>query len=112
MKTLLIGASALAMVATPIAASAEPFGHERFEHFDRDHGDGAGAAVAAGVFGLALGAALASNHHDDDYRYDYGHGYGYAPYGYYAPRCHWETRAFAGPWGGVRYENVRVCYRY
>ena len=107
MKKLLIGASALTMVATPIAASAAPWGHERFDH---DRGD-AGAAVAAGIFGLAIGAALASNHHDYDDRY--GYGYGYGDYGYYAPvRCHWETRAYPGPWGGVSYQNVRVCYRY
>jgi hypothetical protein len=111
MKKLLIGASALAMVATPIAASAEPYGHDdRYQRFD--HGDGAGAAVAAGVFGLVLGAALASNHHGYGYG---GYGYGYRPYGYgpaYAARCHWETRAYPGPWGGVSYQNVRVCYRY
>ena len=114
LKKLLLGTAALTMVAAPMAASAEPWGHERFEH---RHGD-AGAAVAAGVFGLAIGAALASNHHDYGYRYDYddydGGYYGdyYGSYGYAPVRCHWETRAYPGPWGGVHYQNVRVCYRY
>jgi hypothetical protein len=109
LKKVLIGTAAAAMVAAPMAASAEPWGHERFEHH---HGGDAGAAVAAGIFGLAVGAALASNHYDYDHRYGYG-DYGYGDYGYYRPvRCHWETRAYPGPWGGVSYQNVRVCYRY
>ena len=133
LKKLLLGTAALTMVAAPMAASAEPWGHERWDH---DRGRDAGAAVAAGVIGLALGAAIASNHHDNRYRsYDYddynggyynggyynggyyngGGDYGgdyYGSYGYAPVRCHWETRAYPGPWGGVRYQNVRVCYRY
>ncbi len=107
LKKLLIGTAALATVGLPIAASAHPYGHD-YDHRGRW---GGGAAVAAGLFGLAIGAAIASSHHSDydDYGYRYGYGYddGYAPY---AVRCHWETRAYPGPWGQVTYENVRVCY--
>ena len=105
MKKLLIGAAALSMIATPIAASAEPFGRAdgaRWSHDDgrrwgdRDERDG-GAALAAGLFGLFLGSAIAS-----------GHAYDYPPA--YAVRCHWQTSAYPGPYGSVTYQQVRVCY--
>lgn len=112
LKKLLIGTAALATVASPIAASARPYdgGH-------RDH-DNTGAAVAAGLFGLVLGAAIASSNHHGDYNYDRDYGYrdygygGYRGYSDYAPypvRCHWETRAYPGPWGSVSYQQVQVC---
>lgn len=132
MKKLLIGAAALVTAAAPLAASAAPndFGRgqpvatqnhwggdrdhdwrggDRDHDWGRDHRWGGGygwnrgyyrggyygygyrGAAVAGLFGLALGATLASEH----------------PY-YYAP-CHWVTRAYVGPWGGVHYRQVEVC---
>jgi len=38
MKKLLIGAAALSMIATPIAASAEPFGHDGGARWSHDDG--------------------------------------------------------------------------
>ncbi|HUZ11857.1 MAG TPA: hypothetical protein VMU93_03270 [Caulobacteraceae bacterium] len=95
MKKLMLSVAALAVVATPIAASAEPWGHDRggdyrAERFDR--GDGGGGALAAGIFGLVLGAAIASDH----------------PYAY-EPACYWQTRPIVGRYGYVRYERVEVC---
>jgi len=104
MKKFLIAAAALAVAAAPIAASADPFNHGgRGYQSDRGHdyrggdrgwdrrGDDRGGAVAAGLFGLFLGAALASDHP------------------YYQRECGWETQAYPGPYGGVRYEQVQVC---
>ena len=112
MKKLLIAASALLMVAAPIAASAAPFGfggraevvrvHDNGfrgggfrggygPNWDGRYSDGRGSAVAAGLFGLFLGAALANDHPS------------------YAQQCGWETQAVPGPYGGVRYEQVQVC---
>jgi hypothetical protein len=113
MKKLLIAAAALLTVATPIAASADPMGfghggrpveavrvHDGYRggyrggygaNWDGRYSDGRGAAVAAGMFGLILGAALANNQP------------------YYAQQCGWETQAYPGPYGGVRYEQVQVC---
>ena len=111
MKKLFIAASALLMAAAPLAASADPFDHG-FNHggratevvrvhdqgyrggygsnWDGRYSDGRGSAVAAGLFGLFLGAALASDHP-------------------YVQQCGWETQAYPGPYGGVRYEQVQVC---
>ena len=109
MKKLLIAAAALAVTAAPIAASAAPFGfggrgevvrvHDNGFRGNRWNGgyhdgrfnDGRGAAVAAGLFGLFLGAAIASDHP------------------HYVQQCGWETQAYPGPDGGVRYEQVQVC---
>ncbi len=113
MKKLLIAAAALAVAAAPIAASAAPFGHDGrgyqsgrvqegwrggdggYRRGDRDwrgdRRDYAGGAVAAGLFGLFLGAAIANDHP------------------YYAQQCGWETQAYPGPYGSVRYEQVQVC---
>ena len=108
MKKLFIAASALLMAAAPIAASAGPFGHGFGRggevvrvhnggfrggygpNWDGRYGDGRGAAVAAGLFGFALGAAIASDQP-------------------YVQQCGWETQAYPGPYGGVRYEQVQVC---
>ena len=102
LKKILIGTAALAMVTTPIAASAQPV-YRGGAHFarGRDH-DNTGAAVAAGLFGLVLGAAIASNSHPD---YDRDYGYDQP----YPTRCDWETRAYPGPWGSVSYQQVQVC---
>ncbi len=117
MKKFLIAAAALAVTAAPIAASAQPYGygHDRAavrtfdggrggynnyrgynrgygdRGWDHDRRDDRGGAVAAGLFGLFLGAALADNHP------------------YYERECGWETQAYPGPYGGVRYEQVQVC---
>jgi hypothetical protein len=109
MKKLFIAASALLLAAAPIVASADPFGHGRFgrggevvrvhdngfrrgygPNWDGRYSDGRGSAVAAGLFGLFLGAAIASDHP-------------------YVQQCGWETQAYPGPYGGVRYEQVQVC---
>lgn len=113
MKKFLIAAAALAVTAAPIAASAQPYGYGGHDGrvavrtfngdrggynnyrgqrgWDHDRRDDRGGAVAAGLFGLFLGAALASNHP------------------HYERECGWETQAYPGPWGGVRYEQVQVC---
>ena len=115
LKKILIGTAALAMVASPIVASAQPVRSWHAAHYDRDHGN-AGAAVAAGLFGLVLGAAIASSsHHDYDYNQGYGYNQGYeynqydGDYQPYPVRCGWETRAYPGPWGSVSYQQVQVC---
>ena len=109
MKKLLIAAAALAVAAAPIAASAAPFGfgHGGRAEVVRVHNDGfrgggfdhnwrgrynddRGAAVAAGLFGFVLGAAIANDRP-------------------YAEQCGWETQAYPGPYGTVRYEQVQVC---
>ena len=109
MKKLFIAASALLLAAAPIVASADPSGGHGFgrggevvrvhdngsrggygPNWDGRYGDGRGSAVAAGLFGLFLGAAIASDHP-------------------YVQQCGWETQAYPGPYGGVRYEQVQVC---
>jgi hypothetical protein len=105
MKKLLIAAAALAVAAGPVAASAAPFGHDgrggeivRVHNdgfrggrgWDGRYNDGRGAAVAAGLFGFVLGAAIANDRP-------------------YAEQCGWETQAYPGPYGTVRYEQVQVC---
>jgi hypothetical protein len=117
MKTLLIAASSLAMIAAPIAASARPYdqgdngwrshssdnrgwqGRDYRDRGDRDydHRGNGDAAVALGLFGLFLTAAIASSHHNYDEPRPY------------AARCDWETEAYRGPYGQVRYEQVQVC---
>jgi hypothetical protein len=110
MKKLLIAAAALAVAAAPIAASAAPFGHDGRgaemvrvhndgfrggrgfgPNWDGRYNDGRGSAVAAGLFGFVLGAALSNDRP------------------YYAQQCGWETQAYPGPYGTVRYEQVQVC---
>jgi Ni/Co efflux regulator RcnB len=104
MKKLMLGAAALAITATPLAASAADWGHGRGDcgrgwdrggewrdRGDRDDGNG-GAALAAGLFGFVLGSAL---NHD---RYD----------GYYQS-CYWTTRPVEDAWGYVHYQRVEVC---
>ena len=131
MKKFLISAAALAMISAPIAASAQPYGHDRggqapvASHVDngyRDHGGNstAGPAIAAGIFGFILGAAISSSHqptYAQDTRYDYGYNGGYdngydGGYNYgdgYSQRCRWETQAVQGRWGRVHYEQVQIC---
>jgi hypothetical protein len=117
MNKLVIGVAGLAMLAAPLAASAEPYGHggregggwdHRGDYGRGDDRDGGGAALAAGIAGLAIGAALAD-------RGDYGSApsYGYAPnydYGYaYGPHCFWQNRPYRTYYGGVAYRQVEVC---
>ncbi len=99
MKNLVLGAAALVMTAAPLAASAQPYGHDW-------HGGGnGGAAVAAGLFGLAVGAAIA----DSSYHRDYAYQPTYAYDGGYVQHCFWQTRLVRGPWGRVHYQQVEVC---
>ena len=123
MKKFLIAGASLAMLAAPMAASAQPMNHGGYDRsnthsygaqrggYDRHDGN-AGAAVAAGLFGLVLGAALASNSHADyDRSYDRSYGYD-EPYEYrsgYATYCHTETQAYRGWHGRVEYRQVQVC---
>jgi len=104
MKKILIATAAIAVVATPIAAAAQPFDRDggyavRFDnrgYYRYGRYDG-GGAVAAGLFGLFLGAAIANSQP----------AYVYPPP--YPVRCDWETRAYPGPYGTVTYQQVQVC---
>jgi hypothetical protein len=131
MKKLVMGIAGLAMLAAPLAASAQSYGHGRDgggwgrggDHggygrggygrgdygrggYERDEGNG--GAIVAGIAGLALGAALS-----DRGDYGYAPSYGYAPaydYGYaYAPRCFWQNQPYRTYYGGVAYRQVQVC---
>ncbi len=109
MNKLEIGVASLAILAAPLAASAQSYGHGRD---GGDYGRGGydrgayGGALAAGVAGLVIGSALAGSG-------DYGYppSYGYAPaYGYgYAPRCVWQAEPYRTYYGGVAYRRVEVC---
>ncbi len=101
MNKLIMGVAGLAILAAPLAASAQSYGHERdggYRGYGR--GYGGGGAVAAGVAGLAIGAALA-NQGD----YGYAPGYGYA----YAPRCAWRYRPYRTYYGAVAYRRIEIC---
>jgi hypothetical protein len=124
MKKLVMGVAGLAILAAPLAASAQSYGHgrdgggwsRRGDHggygrgdygrggYERDEGNG--GAIVAGIAGLALGAALS-----DRGDYGYAPSYGYAPaYGYgYAPRCAWQYQPYRTYYGGVAYRQVEVC---
>ena len=120
MKTLVMGLAGLAILAAPLAASAEPYGHGRggggWNHeyrggygrgYDRGYDRDGGAAIVAGVAGLALGAALADR---GDYGYAPDYDYGYAPAYYgYAPRCAWRYQPYRTYYGGVAYRQVEIC---
>ena len=113
MKKLVMGLAGLAILAAPLAASAQSYGHGRDGSrgdYGRGYGrdDNGGAAIVAGVAGLALGAALADR---DDYGYAPAPAYGYAPgYGYgYAPRCFWQSQPYRTYYGGIAYRQVEVC---
>lgn len=96
-KFLLIAAAALSMVAAPIAASAQPYGHGGYAHGGY-RGDG-GAVLAAGLFGLVLGAVAADAASQP---------VAYAP-AYYGPQCVWQTQAYRNAWGQLEYQQVQVC---
>ena len=117
MNKLLMTVASLAIVAAPLAASAQSFdhnrGHDRAASGRADHGRGwndrdSGAALAAGVAGLFLGAALSNSQ-----GYDYGRSYGYSqPYAYdqgYGYDCGWRTQAFQDRYGRVEYRQVNTC---
>jgi hypothetical protein len=113
MKELVMGLAGLAVLAAPLTASAEPYGHGRDggREVRGDYGRGyygGGAALAAGVAGLAIGAAIA-----DQGGYGYAPAYGYAPpyeYGYgYAPRCFWQSQPYRTYYGDIAYRQVQVC---
>ena len=113
--------ASLAIVAAPLAASAQSSDHNRgHDHAasGRDYGRGdrgrgwnsrdSGSALAAGVAGLFLGAALSNSQ-----GYDYGQSYGYSqPYAYdqaYGYGCGWQTQAFQGRYGRIEYRQVNTC---
>ncbi len=111
MNKLVMGVAGLAILAAPLAASAQSYGHGRddggwSQRGDYGRGYGSGAALAAGVAGLAIGAAIA-----DRGDYGYAPAYGYAPgYGYaYAPRCFWQSQPYRTYYGGIAYRQVEVC---
>lgn len=113
-KIILTAAAGLAVLAAPLAASAEPFGHGRdgggWNQGGRDGGwrggdgwrdhdgwrdrDGGGGALAAGLFGLFVGSAIANANH---------------PYYGYEQRCGWTTQRYVDYWGDVHYRQVEVC---
>jgi hypothetical protein len=114
MNKLVMGFAGLAILAAPLAASAQSYLHGRdgggwSRGYNGDYGrgydrDSGGAAIVAGVAGLALGATLAGHG-------DYGYGYA-APYddGYaYAPRCFWQSQPYRTYYGGIAYRQVQVC---
>ena len=117
MNKIMLAIASLAVVAAPVAASAQSYGHGQgrggggwsnrggYGHSYRgDRGNG-GAALAAGVFGLVLGSAIASSYHSNDY----GRSYGYAqPYGY-AQNCEWRNQAYDTGYGEIAYRQVEVC---
>ena len=110
MKKIMLAIASLAVVAAPVAASAQSYGHDnghgrdsggwnnRGDYRRGDRGDG-GAVLAAGVFGLILGSAIASSNHS--YGYD-------RPYGY-AQRCAWRNQAYDTGYGEIAYRQVEVC---
>ena len=109
MKKIMLAIASLAVVAAPVAASAQSYGHGRdsggwnnrggYGRGERgDRGNG-GAILAAGVFGLILGSAIASSNHS--YGYD-------RPYGY-AQRCEWRNQAYDTGYGEIAYRQVEVC---
>jgi opacity protein-like surface antigen len=106
MKTLLMAAASLAVVAAPVAASAQGHGHGGYGHGGYSHGyrggrgDG-GGMLAAGLFGLVLGSAIASSSHSYDYGYERPYGYG--------ERCVWRNQAYDVGYGQVEYRQVEVC---
>jgi hypothetical protein len=107
----MLALASLAVVAAPVAASAQSFGNghgrdsggwnNRGDYGRGDRGDrgNGGAVLAAGVFGLILGSAIANSNH----------AYGYAqPYGY-AQRCEWRNQAYDTGYGEIAYRQVEVC---
>lgn len=110
MNKIMLAIASLAVVAAPVAASAQSYGHDQGRNggwsnrgdygrsYRGDRGNG-GAALAAGVFGLILGSAIASS----------SHSYGYAqPYGY-AQNCEWRNQAYDTGYGEIAYRQVEVC---
>jgi hypothetical protein len=126
-KKIFAAVASLSLLAAPLAASAQPFGHggggghgyggQHGSHFNGGgyrggygHGGygrggyGYGGAVAAGVLGLVVGSALA-NSYDYDRGYGYDQGYGYDG-GY---DCGWQNQAYRDGYGNVEYHQVQVC---
>ncbi len=106
MKTLLMAAATLAVIAAPVAASAQSYGHGRDgggrgysnRGYDRGHGD-RGGILAAGILGLVAGSVIANSNA----------GYGYAQPYQYEQRCAWRTQAYDAGYGQVAYRQVEVC---
>ena len=92
MKKIMLAIASLAVVAAPVAASAQSYGHDHGRNggwsnrgdygrsYRGDRGNG-GAALAAGVFGLILGSAIASSSHSYGYRLSTGRGLPLNPVG-------------------------------
>jgi len=118
---LLMTVASLAIVAAPLAASAQSSDHNRGHDraaSGQDYGRGdrgrgwndrdSGSALAAGVAGLFLGAAL-SNSQGYDYRQSYGYSQPYAYDQAYGYGCGWRTQAFQGRYGRIEYRQVNTC---
>ncbi len=121
MKAFILAAASLALVATPLAASAQSYGHghdgggwsRSAPRGDGGHGygrygrgDDGGGAVLAGVAGLLLGSALVESQ-------SYDRPYGYAqPYAYstrYVQECDGRSEAYEDRYGNVEYRPERFC---
>jgi hypothetical protein len=119
MKKIMLALASLAVVAAPVAASAQSFGHGQ-GHNGGSHGasyghgggfgrgggygyrggNGAGL-LAAGLFGAVLGSALVNS--GPAYAYDQPYGYGYAQ------NCVWRNQAYDAGYGDIQYRQVEVC---
>ena len=122
-KMLLTAATGLAVIAAPIAASAQPYGYGQndsrgyhsqsrgygqdragWDGRDRGERNNGGALLAAGLFGLVLGAIVSNAANSQQASYaapDDGYGYG--------PQCGWQTEAYRNAWGQLEYQQVQVC---
>jgi hypothetical protein len=129
-KNILLVMASLAVVASPVVASAQPYGHSRdgggwngrgSQERGYDRGQGRGdygrgydrddrgtAVVAAGLAGLLLGTALSgSESRGYSQSYAYSQPYSYAPA--YTQRCGWQNRPYEDGYGNVEYRQVQVC---
>jgi hypothetical protein len=136
MKKILAAVASLTLLAAPLAASAQSFGHDGDHGGGYGHGNGGqrygggdhrggyggyggygrgygrgydngGAALAAGAFGLVVGSALASHSYGYDEPYGYSQPYGYE--GDYGARCFWQNRAYRDGDGDIEYRQVQIC---
>ena len=139
MKKIFAAVASLSLMAAPLAASAQSFGHGGDHGGGYSHGDGGqrsgggehrgghggGYRGYGGGYGRGYGydnggAALAAGAFGlvvgsalASQSYGYDQPYGYAqPYAYdddYGARCFWQNRAFRGRYGEIEYRQVQVC---